>query len=235
MNGLDSARHIRGCGRFDDVGIIFLTSMDMAGDESVFAELNIQAHLMKPARANLLRSTIIDVVRSVRTKRRTAPVPAAPPSALEPPSPQQPVEGRTSTPVVQSVPSLDVLVAEDNEVNQIVFTQILQGTGWRFEIVENGARAVEVWQEKDPSLILMDVSMPVMNGHQATQKIREIETRNGGHVPIIGVTAHALESDKELCIAAGMDDYMSKPISPELLEQKIKAWIGERSSSSVLG
>ncbi|HEX5933196.1 MAG TPA: response regulator, partial [Pseudorhizobium sp.] len=135
----------------------------------------------------------------------------------------------------QSVPALDVLVAEDNEVNQIVFTQILQGTGWRFEIVENGARAVEVWQEKDPSLILMDVSMPVMNGHQATQKIREIETRNGGHVPIIGVTAHALESDKELCIAAGMDDYMSKPISPELLEQKIKAWIGERSSSSVLG
>ena len=235
MNGLDAARHIRGGGRFDDVGIIFLTSMDMAGDESVFAELNIQAHLMKPARANLLRSTIIDVVRSVRTKRRTAPVPAAPPSALEPPSPQQPVEGRTSTPVVQSVPSLDVLVAEDNEVNQIVFTQILQGTGWRFEIVENGARAVEVWQEKDPSLILMDVSMPVMNGHQATQKIREIETRNGGHVPIIGVTAHALESDKELCIAAGMDDYMSKPISPELLEQKIKAWIGERSSSSVLG
>ncbi|WP_244665757.1 response regulator [Pseudorhizobium halotolerans] len=234
MNGLDAARHIRADRRFDDLGIIFLTSMDMAGDENLFAELNIQAHLMKPARANLLRATIIDVVRSVRMKRRTAPVTAAA-QAVAAPQLVLPVEGAASTPVVRSLPALDVLVAEDNEVNQIVFTQILQGTGWRFEIVENGAKAVEAWQEKDPALILMDVSMPVMNGHQATQKIRELEKQVGGHVPIIGVTAHALESDKELCLAAGMDDYMSKPISPELLEQKIKAWLGETSTSASSG
>lgn len=232
MNGLDVASHLRADHRFADVGIVFLTSMDMAGDESVFSELNIQAHLMKPARANLLRTTIIDVVRSVRTRRRSEAVPAGVKAvSVEPaPLPQRPVSA-VSTPVVQSLPALDVLVAEDNEVNQIVFTQILQGTGWRFEIVENGARAVEAWQEKDPALILMDVSMPVMNGHQATEKIREIEQQRGGHVPIIGVTAHALESDRELCIKAGMDDYMSKPISPELLEQKIKAWLGEPSAS----
>ena len=233
MNGVDAARQIRADRRFDDLGIIFLTSMDMAGDENLFTELNIQAHLMKPARANLLRATIIDVVRSVRMKRRTEPaaVAAQPPAV---PRPAQPDDAE-STPVVRSLPALDVLVAEDNEVNQIVFTQILQGTGWRFEIVENGAKAVEAWQTKDPSLILMDVSMPVMNGHQATQKIRELEKELGGHVPIIGVTAHALESDKELCLAAGMDDYMSKPISPELLEQKIKAWLGESATSASAG
>jgi len=65
-----------------------------------------------------------------------------------------------------------------------------------------------------------------MNGHQATQKIRELEERTGTHTPIIGVTAHALESDRELCFQAGMDDYLSKPISPEALEDKIRTWIG---------
>lgn len=229
MNGLDVAKRIRSDRRFDEMGIIFLTSMDMAGDETTFAELNIQAHLMKPARANLLRATVIEVVRSVRVKRlAAAPIPAR--AAVPVAAPEaQPLVAVASTPAVRSVPELDVLVAEDNDVNQIVFTQILQGTGWRFEIVDNGAKAVNAWQEKDPSLILMDVSMPVMNGHQATQKIRELEKQTGGHVPIIGVTAHALESDRELCIAAGMDDYMSKPISPELLEQKIRQWLGDPS------
>jgi PAS domain S-box-containing protein len=233
MNGLDVAAHIRGDRRFDGIGIIFLTSMDMAGDDSTFAKLNIQAHLMKPARANLLRATVVEVVRSVRLKRRTEmPVlslPAAP--APAPRLVQQDSYGNETTPAARSAPLIDVLVAEDNDVNQIVFTQILQGTPWRFEIVENGAKAVEAWQAMAPSLILMDVSMPVMNGHQATQKIRELEKQTGRHVPIIGVTAHALESDRELCLAAGMDDYMSKPISPELLEQKIRQWLGRASTS----
>jgi CheY-like chemotaxis protein len=136
---------------------------------------------------------------------------------------------------MRSSPALDVLVAEDNEVNQIVFTQILQSTGWLFQIVKNGAEAVEAWKEHEPAVILMDVSMPVMNGHQATQKIRELEKQSGSHTPIIGVTAHALESDRELCIKAGMDDYLSKPISPEALESKIRAWIGGGAIHSVSG
>src|SRR3546814_10596094 len=226
MNGLDAARHIRADQRFGDVGIVFLTSMDMAGDDDIFAKLNIQAHLMKPARANLLRSTVIDVVRSVRVKRRalSVPVPAVEAAVAAP-------VVISSTPVVRDLSPLDVLVAEDNEVNQIVFTQILQGTGWRFEIAENGARAVEIWQEKHPALILMDDSMPVMNGHEATRKIREIEQPAGGHVPVIGVTAHALESARELCIAAGMDDYTSKPIIQELLDTERREWPGEARAS----
>jgi CheY-like chemotaxis protein len=199
--------------------------MDMASDENVFAELNIQAHLMKPARANLLRNTIIDVVRTVRTKRRLG-VPAAPQFAARPAPAVQGHQAVTSTLPIDAAPALDVLVAEDNEVNQIVFTQILQTTGWLFQIVKNGAEAVEAWQKHRPAVIIMDVSMPVMNGHQATQRIRELEQETGSHTPIIGVTAHALESDRELCFQVGMDDYLSKPISPEALEDKIRTWIG---------
>ncbi|EUB96764.1 PAS/PAC sensor hybrid histidine kinase [Rhizobium sp. CF080] len=251
MNGLDFAKHLRRDARFDGTGVVFLTSMDMAGDDSMFASLNIQAHLMKPARANLLRSTIIDVVRSIRTKRRaveaeqaaTRPQPrpvvqAVAPVALAAQPRSTPViteepAAPVSTPPMQAAPTLDVLVAEDNEVNQIVFTQILQTTGWLFQIVKNGAEAVEAWKQHDPAVIIMDVSMPVMNGHQATQKIRELEQETGTHTPIIGVTAHALESDRELCFQVGMDDYLSKPISPEALEAKVRNWLGGAIVSSV--
>src|SRR3546814_19708931 len=81
MNGLDAARHIRADQRFGDVGIVFLTSMDMAGDDDIFSKLNIQAHLMKPARANLLRSPVIAVVRSLRVNRRPFSVPVPPGAA----------------------------------------------------------------------------------------------------------------------------------------------------------
>ncbi|AYD01892.1 response regulator [Neorhizobium sp. NCHU2750] len=228
MNGLDFARSLRGDKRFDNTGIIFLTSMDMASDDSMFAELRIHAHLMKPARANLLRSTVIEVVRSVRSRLRMEATVAG--EAISQAAGLPAVTSAQSTPAstapVEASASLDVLVAEDNEVNQIVFTQILQTTGWLFQIVRNGAEAVEAWQANDPAIILMDVSMPVMNGHQATQRIRELEAQTGTHTPIIGVTAHALESDRELCFQAGMDDYLSKPISPEALEEKIRTWIG---------
>jgi PAS domain S-box-containing protein len=231
MNGADVARRLRADPRFFELPIIFLTSMDISGTEKEFAALNGHAHLMKPARANVLRNTVVEVVRASRVKQaseaeiarlqREAAAPAKPPA----PAPQK-----------RAAEFVDVLVAEDNEVNQIVFTQILQGTGLSFLVVENGEAAVAAWERHTPRIIMMDVSMPVMNGHQATQTIREREKGQGHRVPIIGVTAHALESDRELCLDAGMDDYMSKPISPELLEEKIRQWLGtseqqpERSS-----
>jgi CheY-like chemotaxis protein/anti-sigma regulatory factor (Ser/Thr protein kinase) len=124
---------------------------------------------------------------------------------------------------------LDILVAEDNEVNQIVFSQILDDLDVVYRIVGNGALAVEEYDRVPPRLILMDVSMPVMNGHQASRAIRQKEAGGDRHVPIIGVTAHALKGDREACIEAGMDDYLSKPISPETLEAKIRQWLGARS------
>jgi len=221
MNGAEVARRLRADSRFVELPIIFLTSMDISGTEKEFAALNGHAHLMKPARANLLRNTVVEVVRASRVKQASeAEITRLQKEAETPPPAPAPV------PQKRAAEFVDVLVAEDNEVNQIVFTQILQGTGLSFLVVNNGEEAVEAWERHTPRLIMMDVSMPVMNGHQATMLIREKEQGQGHRVPIIGVTAHALESDRELCLDAGMDDYMSKPISPELLEDKIRQWLG---------
>lgn len=121
-----------------------------------------------------------------------------------------------------------ILVAEDNDVNQIVFEQILEGIGVDFRIVGNGQEAVAAWGAAAPDLILMDVSMPIMNGLQATRAIRDAEAKvsdRNPHVPIIAVTAHAMTGDRERCLAAGMDDYLSKPVSPEKLEAIIQKWV----------
>jgi PAS domain S-box-containing protein len=121
-----------------------------------------------------------------------------------------------------------ILVAEDNDVNQIVFEQILEGIGVDFRIVANGQEAVAAWAAAAPDLVLMDVSMPVMNGIQATKAIRDAEAKDtdkNPHTPIIAVTAHAMNGDRERCLAAGMDDYLSKPVSPEKLEAIIRKWV----------
>ncbi|WP_051438875.1 PAS domain-containing protein [Ciceribacter selenitireducens] len=241
MNGLDVARMIRADKRFESIAMIFLTSMDMVGDERIFQQLNVQAHLMKPARANLLRSAIVDVVRAARLGKPIGMVgPAARPAppagsdrrslaapASGPAQPRSPAVARRDT-AMPARAGCDVLVAEDNEVNQIVFRQILQSTDLSHRIVGNGREAIVAWRAHNPRLIIMDVSMPILNGHQAARTIREAEKAEGEgrHVPIIGVTAHALDSDREACLAAGMDDYLSKPISPEQLEAKIERWLG---------
>ncbi|WP_075996795.1 response regulator [Salaquimonas pukyongi] len=130
----------------------------------------------------------------------------------------------------------EILVCEDNEVNQIVFTQILLSTPYRFHIVNNGEEGLAAFRERagnPPKLILMDVSMPKMNGLEATAEIRRAEAETGGRTPIIGVTAHAIKGDQETCINAGMDDYLSKPVSPEKLIAKIDQWISGKQASQV--
>jgi CheY-like chemotaxis protein len=112
-------------------------------------------------------------------------------------------------------------------VNQIVFTQILQQNGLSFRIVTNGERAIDAWQRQRPSMILMDISMPEMNGYAATRLIRRAEEDEGlgARVPIIGISAHSLETERDLCINAGMDDYLAKPVSPDVLISKISQWL----------
>ena len=129
-----------------------------------------------------------------------------------------------------------ILVAEDNDVNQIVVEQILIDAGHAYAIVGNGRLALEQFMARRPDLVLMDVSMPEMNGLEATKAIREAEADAGDGVrtPIIGLTAHALKGDKEICMEAGMDDYMPKPISPDALQAKIAEWLeksGKQGSS----
>jgi len=131
--------------------------------------------------------------------------------------------------------ALDILIAEDNEVNQLVFSQILFDSGYSFEIVGDGRQAVNTSERKPPRLILMDVSMPELNGLEATAHIREREIATGHRTPIIGVTAHALNGDREKCLDAGMDDYLSKPISPDALLEKIAEWMERADPEAARG
>lgn len=244
MDGMEVARRLRDNPRLKDLAIIFLTSMD-AVSYSASRGPDFDAHLMKPVRARLLRKTLADVVRTARAKRalqrQAEPAREAQPQPNpQPNAPAATVKHMTAgfaRPEKDYVGSrrLDVLIAEDNDVNQIVFTQILQQTGLTFRIVDNGKQAVQAWRSDNPSIILMDVSMPVMNGHQATQAIRAEEDASSDvtRVPIIGVTAHAQDSDRDLCLAVGMDDYLSKPISPELLQAKIDKWLTPNTTRSV--
>ncbi|KGF68237.1 hypothetical protein LL06_17500 [Hoeflea sp. BAL378] len=176
------------------------------------------------ARSGAVAATVRQELPSVDTaKAGAAALPASP--AIFPTAADAPDQGNGAG---SRHDRIRVLVAEDNDVNQIVFEQILEGIGVDFRIVSNGQEAVAAWRSAVPDLILMDVSMPVMNGLQAAQAIRDAELAGAGdlaHVPIIAVTAHAMSGDRERCFAAGMDDYLSKPVSPEKLETIIRKWI----------
>ena len=117
--------------------------------------------------------------------------------------------------VSDTLSSLRVLVAEDNPVNQRLAQRLLERRGHKIEIVGDGAQAIEALTRDSFDVVLMDVQMPVMDGFQATAAIREKESKTGGHIPIIAMTAHAMRGDRERCLAAGMDGYISKPLRAE--------------------
>ncbi|SER97083.1 response regulator [Rhizobium sp. NFR03] len=122
---------------------------------------------------------------------------------------------------------IDVLVAEDNEINQFVFSQILEGLGLSYRIAANGEEAVRLWQQLHPQLVFMDVSMPVMNGFDATRAIRAAESGMPFRTPIVAVTTQALDIDLEHAKAAGMDDHIVKPISPDMIERVRNRYLPE--------
>ncbi|WP_019172107.1 response regulator [Pseudaminobacter salicylatoxidans] len=235
MNGADVARAMASDSRLSSIPVVLLTSVDQIDFGRLVIEFGIAAHLTKPARSAVLLGTVIGAIQKARTqagkaafvREAVAPAVAAPVAArpqrpaaitlLQPPAPEaSPAAGAP----------LDILVAEDNEVNQLVFGQILDGLGLSYRIAANGRTAVEMYRSFQPRLVLMDVSMPEMNGYEAARAIRELE-RGSMHTPIIGVTAHALKGDREKCIEAGMDDYLPKPVSPDRLGRKIGAWLSE--------
>jgi len=111
-----------------------------------------------------------------------------------------------------SAPACRILLVEDNAVNRTIATRLLEKRGHVVIAVENGALAVEATANQQFDIVLMDVQMPVMDGLTATSRIRAREHATGGHVPIIAVTAHALDQDRQRCLGAGMDEYLPKPI-----------------------
>ncbi|MDB2415367.1 response regulator [Rickettsiales bacterium] len=120
-----------------------------------------------------------------------------------------------------------VLVAEDYFVNQELTKEILELMGCVVDVASDGMEALSKYKESQYDLILMDIQMPIMDGYEATKAIREIEQSSDGRIPIIAVTANALNGDREACIAAGMDDYISKPIKGESVEDTLKKFINE--------
>ena len=120
---------------------------------------------------------------------------------------------------------LHILLVEDYAANILVATLYLEQFGYTYDVAENGMQAYEKIQANRYDVILMDVQMPDMNGFDATRLVREFEqTSSKPKTPIIGMTAHALAGDKERCLVAGMDDYISKPFNPDELQAKIASW-----------
>jgi CheY-like chemotaxis protein len=230
MTGAEMARLVRATPGIDRTPIVMLTSVDQSLSNSSYRDIAIDAQLIKPARSSALLEAVVGAIQKARSVRDGDPqseaaAPAAPPIRLVP-KPMVEEERRGGLRAESGAPHrVDILVAEDNEVNQLVFTQILAETGLGFEIVSNGRKAVEAYKAMNPRMILMDVSMPEMNGLEATRTIRGLEESAGHRVPIVGVTAHALKGDRERCLEAGMDDYLSKPISPKALLDKVERWM----------
>ena len=222
ITGTDLAMIVRNDPALSGLPILMFTSVDEFASTEECAKLDLQARLVKPARASLLFNTVIRVLRESlfsedRLEAQTTP---------ETPEQEELVEGVPQSGAEQTGETrLDVLVAEDNEVNKAVFTHCLRSTKYSFEIVENGELAVEAYKRRHPRVILMDISMPVMNGFDATAAIRAHEKLHDRHTPIVGVTAHAIAGDREKCLAAGMDDYLAKPISPSTLEDCLRRWM----------
>jgi PAS domain S-box-containing protein len=138
-------------------------------------------------------------------------------------------EWKISTSVAPVAPAarknLDVLVVEDNDINQIVFSQILDGFGLRYKIATSAQEALHLFEKDNPSVIFMDTTLPDFDGFEAARRIRKMEGSHARRTPIIGVVALAFEGDRQACAQAGMDDMLLKPISPDMIEVLLKRFM----------
>jgi CheY-like chemotaxis protein len=173
-------------------------------------DLDFAAYLTKPVRRKELRAALTRTLTSHGELLR-----------LEERLP------KTSIDVVSETAPLRILLVEDNPVNQRLATRMLEKEGHGVVVAGNGKEAIAAWLKQPFDLILMDIQMPEMDGLQATRAIRRAEAGLNQHIPIVAVTAHAMSGDRERCLAAGMDDYISKPIrKSDLLEMIGKHTIG---------
>jgi signal transduction histidine kinase/ActR/RegA family two-component response regulator len=138
-------------------------------------------------------------------------------------------------PVQAGLQSGSILLVEDNLVNQMIAKALLEGRGYGITVAENGQEAIQMWSEQTFDAILMDMQMPVMDGLEATRNIREIEKNESRvRIPIIAMTANAMEGDKDICLSAGMDDYVTKPISQKHLFNVLQQFVSSRHASDTI-
>jgi PAS domain S-box-containing protein len=199
IGGLALVEQIRQDPRLAQATILMLTSGAQPGDAARSRELGVAAYLTKPIGQAELRSAVIRAL-----------------------SPACAETHRPATHERRPTRPLSILLAEDNAVNQKVISGLLKKHGHCVEIAANGREALDKLSRARFDLVLMDVQMPEMDGLEATKAIRKREQNTGGHVPLVALTAHALKTDYDRCLAAGMDGYLSKPIHPDDLFRQIE-------------
>jgi len=200
-----------GCAR-----LILLTSSGQRGDGRMFSELGFAGYLLKPVTHRDLTDCLMMVLGTQAEGWRMA---------------TQPIVTRHALRSQRQRDVHHVLLAEDNVVNQKVACRILEKLGYRVDVAADGQAAFEAWQSGRYHLILMDCQMPVMDGYETTRKIRAQEG-DRQHVPIIALTAHAMKGADNECRAAGMDDYLSKPIDRDELQNALNRWLSDAGDAS---
>ncbi len=212
MNGFELAKRMKHDPSLAVTAIIVLTSAGQRGDAVECAELGIGAYLSKPVK----QSQLFDAISMVLSRHEFK-------------DSCEPLVTRHSIRVSRN--KLQILLAEDNAVNQKLATRMLEKMGHTVTVADNGFKAVAMWERERFDLILMDVQMPQLDGFGATAIIRSHEAANGGHVPIVAMTAHAMKGDRERCLDAGMDGYVAKPVKPDELFETIEQWVNRTDSS----
>ena len=214
MDGFTLVERIRETPGLTTATIMMLTSAGVSGDAERCRGLGVSAYLLKPIRQSELREAI---TRVVGAREQQQMIPLVTRFALHGPQ--------------ASSAALRILVAEDNLVNQRLATRLLEKRGHRVVIAATGLEALAALEKESYDLVLMDIQMPEMNGMEATARIREKEKLTGAHQPVVALTAHAMKGDQELCLASGMDGYLSKPIRPQELDQLLEQYAGKGTAA----
>ncbi len=198
MDGFETTQRIRSSPKIANTRVIMLSSCDASAYGEQCKDLQLAAYLTKPIKQSELLETLMFVLKRSQVSQDG-----------------QPVIGADRKEDVSDIKrSLRVLVAEDNFVNQQLMMRVLQKEGHQVLMASHGKEAVDTLRREFVDVVLMDVQMPVLDGYEATKEIRRLEilSASGKPVPIIALTANAMRGDREKCLAAGMDDYASKPI-----------------------
>jgi PAS domain S-box-containing protein len=214
MDGLELARQIKADPALAGVRLIMLTSLGLRGQRELALAAGVDGYLVKPVRLSQLYDCLVTVLAATGSMPSAPARPAAGSERRPPPAAHGP----------------RVLLAEDNAVNQALALRLLQKLGCRVDVVGNGRDAVAAVARADYALVFMDCQMPEMDGYEATAAIRQGEA-GARRLPIIALTASAMQGDREACLAAGMDDYLSKPLGLRDMERMLRRWQGNATET----